>query len=209
MAFGFLSGVADLVTAGAGLVGAFRGRKEPAVSREQADIARQAAEFAELSVSPDDPRFKNLLALFDERNRRANIQAIGDVFKQHRRSLARGGPGFFVNPERRDESVAQALSRNFQLGAEGARNETRRAFLDASNASTGAASGLSDPAELAADYEALNRENLASGIEAGGDVLRSLGDVFSTRRTWGRSDPMPREFWGNIWNQDPRFTGWT
>lgn len=207
MAFNFLSTAANLLTAGAGLVGAFRGRREPAVSREQADISRQAAEFAQLSVSPNDPRFRNLLALFEEQNRRANIQAIQGLFKTSRRAKARGDVGFGINPERRDEAIAQALSRNFQLGAERARGETREAFLGASQAGAGAARGLSVPSFLAARYEALNTKNLATGIEAGGDVLRGLEDLFRTRRPLGRSEPMPREFWGEIWNEDPRFAG--
>ena len=206
MAFNFLSAAADIVTAGAGLVGAFRGRREPAVSREQADIARQAAEFARLSVSPNDPKFRNLLALFDERNRRANIQGIENIFKQHRRSLARGGPGFFVNPERRDEAVAQALSRNFQLGAERARGETREAFLGASEAGTGAARGLSVPSFLAARYEGLNTKNLATGIEAGGDLMRGLESLFRQGPRGWSPQRQPEEFWGEVWNSDPRFS---
>lgn len=207
MAFNFLSAAANLITAGAGLVGAFRGRREPAVSREQAGIARQAAEFARLSVSPNDPRFRNLLALFEERNRRANIQAIRGLFMTDRRAKARGDVGFGINPERRDEAIAQALSRNFQLGAERARGETREAFLGAAEAGTGAARGLSVPSFLAAQYEGLRAKNLAGGIEAGGDVLRGLGDLFRQGPRGWSSQRQPEEFWGEVWNSDPRFAG--
>ena len=207
MAFNFLSSAANLLTAGAGLVGAFRGREEPAVSREQAGIARQAAEFANLSVSPDDPRFRNLQALFAERNRRANIQAIQALFKTSRRAKARGDVGFGINPERRDESIAQALSRNFQLGAERARDETRKAFLGASEAGTGASRAFSVPSFLAAENERLNAKNLAGGIESSSDILRSLGNLFQQGPRGWSSQRQPEEFWGSVWNSDPRFAG--
>ena len=206
---GWLSDIAGLVTAGAGLAKAFGGRKTPKGVAEQTDTARQAALFAAASANPDSPTFRKLAALFAEQNRRANIQGIENIFKQHRRSLARGGPGFFVNPERRDEAIAQALSRNFQISGEQARLEARKALLGAAEGSTGAARAFSYPNYLTTRERDLGISDRAVGFEGLPKLAAGIERLFQQGPRGWSSQRQPEEFWGEIWNTDPRFTGFT
>ncbi len=204
---GWLSDIAGLVTAGAGLAQAFGGRKTPRGVAEQTDTARQAALFAAASADPDSPMFRKLAALFAEQNRRANIQAIRGLFMTDRRAKARGDVGFGINPERRDEAVAQALSRNFQLGAERARFEARDTLTGAARGSTGAAGAFTNPNLMALRERDLSISGRAVGFEGLPKLAGGIERLFQQGPRGWSSQPMPREFWGDIWNSDSRFAG--
>lgn len=206
---GWLSDIAGLVTAGAGLAKAFGGRKTPRGVAEQTDTARQAALFASAAADPESPTFRKLAALFAEQNRRTSIQAIQGLFKTSRRAKARGDVGFGINPERRDEAIAQALSRNFQLGAERARFEARDTLTGAARATTGAAGAFSYPNYLDVRERDLGIIDRAVGFGGLPKLAAGIERLFQQGPRGWSSQRQPEEFWGEIWNSDPRFTGFT
>ena len=103
-------------------------------------LAEESAELGRLIANPASPKYRALAGLYESFNRRAAIDAIEDILKANRRDVSRGGPGFYVQPERRDESRSRALLYNFMLGRERANLQAQNA-LAASSGAVGNAAG--------------------------------------------------------------------
>lgn len=147
--------------------------EERAALNELASTTRQQRQFATAAVTPDDPMFKNLSGLMEERSKRDLARSINEMMKASRKERSRGyGPLF--DPTRRDEGRSQTISRGFVQAGESSRDEARRALLAASGSVGAAAPGLAQQINILANQsaqEAQNRSMLASG---GFDILNSI-----------------------------------
>lgn len=94
----------NLVNIGTGLYNAFRDHDSAS--------ANAMSSMLGAAVNPNDPRFRNLAALFAEKAKADAMQGIRQYVTQAQRARARGGPNI-VNPERRDEFVSNSISQAF------------------------------------------------------------------------------------------------
>lgn len=139
MAFEWLSDTADIAGGGAQIYRAFAGRGESKASKQARKAAKRAGRYATAAADPTSVPFRNLAGQYDTENRRALVQAVNRIMKENARERARGGVGFGVNPERRDESRYKALARSFMESRENARREARNTLLGAAQGLTGSA----------------------------------------------------------------------
>ncbi len=155
----------DIVKVGGGLYNLFR----------DTDSRSANALYGMLgaSIDPNSPQFRNLAALFEERNRASAMENIQRIMTQDARSKARGGSGFVVNPERRDEFRASSLNTAFMEAGQRGRDEARAAL-------TGTASGYA--AGIPYDqYQDQTRGNqIISGAGALGDLFGLFGSSGQT-----------------------------
>lgn len=169
MSFGdWFGGVADFVggnfgdiaKVGGGLYNIFR----------NADSRSADAMYGMLgaSVDPNNPQFRNLAALFEERNRADAMQNIKRVMTQDARGRARGGSGFIVNPERRDEFRASSLNTAFMEAGQRGRDEARTAL-------TGAAGGFA----AGIPYDQSRSQQRGNQIVSGIGGLADLFNLFN------------------------------
>ena len=156
--------------------------EERAALSELAATNRQQRQFATASVTPDDPMFRNLSGLLEEKSKRDLAHSLNELMKASRRERSRGyGP--LINPERRDEARSQAISRGFVDAGISARDEARRGLLGASGAVGAAQPGLAQQINILANRsseEAQNRAGTAAGLF---DLLNAFrGNVLPTER---------------------------
>lgn len=149
----------NLVNIGAGLYNAFRDHDSASANAMSGMLGA--------SVNPNDPRFRNLAALFAEKARNDAMRGIREYVTQAQRARARGGPNI-VNPERRDEFVANSIS---------------QAFMDAGNRGREMAAGTLSG--TAGQYSPLILNDIIADDRRSrniGAVGEGIGDLF---RNWG------------------------
>ena len=86
------------------------------------------------AISEQNPMFQALARREGSNIRGDFIKAMNDLRTQNLKSRARQTPGFFVNPERRDEAVSQAIGRRFDSAQGDARNAARGYLHGVANA---------------------------------------------------------------------------
>jgi len=184
MAFEWLSDTADVVGGGAQIARAFKGRGESKASKQARKAAKRAGRYATAAADPTSEPFRNLAGQYDTENRRALVQAVNRIMKENARERARGGVGFGINPERRDESRYKALARSFMESRENARREARNTLLGASQGLTGSA--RAQPV-LPSEYrQERNFDRTTTGISgavgAGQTIGKMLEELFGNKR---------------------------
>jgi hypothetical protein len=148
---------------GTGLYDVFRNHDSAA--------AAQMSRLLGASINPNDPKFKNLVALFEESNRANAIKNIQNIMNQDARSRARGGGGFIVNPERRDEFRSNALNQAFMDAGEKAR-------LEAAGALSGAATGYGGLIPYQQQQDALRSQQIGALGGMAADAIPGIADLF-------------------------------
>jgi hypothetical protein len=184
MAFDWISDVADIAGSGAQIARAFGGRKESKASKESRRSAKQARAYAQAAADPTSAPFRNLAGQYDRENRQALIQAIDRIMRDNAREKARGGVGFGINPERRDESRYKALARQFMDSREASRREARDTLLAAGGGITQSAQAL--PVAAGEQRAEGNFDRTGTGVAASVDLAKILAELFQGQPS-GRS----------------------
>lgn len=172
--------VVDAGTAGYQIYRALKGRKGSKQLKGSTDAAKRAAKLAEKAGDPTSARFKNLESLFNERHRRELVQAIDKVMRVASRAKARGGAGFAINPERRDESRYKALATAFMEAKDRSRIDARNTLLGQSQALQGAAKSY--PVGYGEQRDQGNYDLESGANSAIGPFARGVRDVFQNRQ---------------------------
>ena len=147
--------------------------EEKAALNELSATTRQQRQFATAAITPDDPLFKNLSGLMEERAKRDLAHSLNELMKRSRKEVSRGyGP--LLNPARRDEARSQAISRGFVQAGEGARDETRRSLLAASGSVGAAAPALAQQINILANQSQQEAQRRAGLVSGGFDMLDAL-----------------------------------
>ena len=187
--FDFLSEALPTVGAGIklgfGIRELFRDVEEPPALAAQIAAAEQARSFAAAAADPSSPQFQALAGLNEQQRREELVGGIRRILQFNQRALARGGRGFFVSPERRDEAVSAALTRNFERARVEANINARNYLLNAAQAA-GAVAGqfgqIAQTEQGLIDRERLRRTSrydaLGTGISALGAQIGDLAKVF-------------------------------
>lgn len=178
--FDWLKDIAGIASAGAGILGAFNAQREPKGAKDIGAASARANAIAEALSNPASPMFQNIAANERQVARDRLIESIGQIVRANRRAMVRNpqGPGFFVNPARRDEAVTRAISQGYEN--EGLRADERaRGVLQAALGAQPVAQNLAG--NYAGFNQALRRERDALLPSAFGGISDVLGRV-------GRSD---------------------
>ena len=125
MAFDFLSGIADVAKAGvgiAGLFGAFGGQENYSKKAYNDQQRLQQAIWDETH-----PYYQQVYQGERSNIERSFAEGLRDLLVANRRAAARGTP-YLINPERADESRAQAFAK-MREGLESTARDRARSFL--------------------------------------------------------------------------------
>ena len=155
---GALDPLAGVVEIGGGLYDLFRGHDSRSADAMYSMLGA--------SVDPNSPQFKNLAALFEERNRANAIKNIQQIMTQNARGRARGDRGYIVNPERRDEFRSNALNEAFMNAGQNAR-------LEAMGALRGTAPGYAAGVPYDQYQDQLKSQQIGAGASGLADLLRT------------------------------------
>lgn len=176
MSFQWLSDTADIAGGAAQIARAFKGRKESKASKDARKAAKQSGRLAGYAADPTSQPFRNLAGTYDRENRASLIQAVNRIMKENARDKARGGVGFGINPERRDESRYKALARSFMDSREASRREARDTLLAGSQGLAGAA--RAQPVPTSEGRQAANFDRTTTGISGAVSLADIIAKMF-------------------------------
>lgn len=175
----------DALALGTGLYNLFTESESEQASREIGEAGlrslRQAEEYQRAALDPTHPLFRKIAGEETEAINRTFADSMNDIMRMHARARARGTPGFFINPERRDEAIAAATALRRETAQEAARTKTRQYLMNAAQAnraSAGAYSTVGQPV-VAAGQAAGQRQ--AGGLEQIYDVTKGFLNAFNER----------------------------
>lgn len=137
-----MAGLLDLIGAATGvasLVKLFGDNSDPMdnpVLQQQLADSNTRRGYMASALDHNSADFKSLQAMNEERIKKDAVQAIGEVVKQHRMDRMRGYPGYFANPERRDETQSKTLASIFSRAGDTASKQAQDSLLQAAGTST-------------------------------------------------------------------------
>lgn len=181
MAFEFLKGIGDLITAGAGIYSLFDKREPygeiPTLQPMLAEIER-AKTYEQAALDPESSMSRNLAAIFAESDRKNAIkEGMGQILRE-RRAIARGDiQGGGVRAERRDEGRYRALLELFDSIRDKSREQAVNSLLTAARGARSNVQAYSPFLQLFGNYADVNQANKLGGIEAVGGALGALSNV--------------------------------
>ncbi len=182
------SGIGDIIGGLAGIFGGERNRDpfdEIPTLQSFIDAKERARQYSEAAADPDSTFFKNQASLYDELNRKDLVGAINKIMLQNRRSKARGGSGFGVNPERRDESRYRALITGFQDAKIKSRLQARDTLFKLAGQANTQAQGFLDASGTFERFGDANYGMRQNQLQALGDLPGQIGKLFK------RGPPIP------------------
>ena len=121
--------------------------------------SQQAMRFSAAAADPNSPEFQNLAALYEGQRKRDLADSSSEIMKRNRFEKARGGVGFGINPERRDEARYGALTKGFAASGDMAREEARRSLLQSAGGSAQAAQSMGPVMNIYGNAANQNRQN--------------------------------------------------
>lgn len=143
---------------------------KPSGSTEMETAAARIQQISDALASPNLGSYGHLITENEDQIKRDTAASMRELSIADRRQRVRTGTGI-LNPERRDEAIAQATARS-HAGAKDAAREKARSFLtqslNAQNASMGA---YADVAKINASVNAANSKNTARVFDT---VLNSI-----------------------------------
>ena len=146
----FLGGAGKIVGVAAPVINAFTNRPRKAPAAGQLDArATQANQMASAAVNPDDPMYRNLVALEEEKGRLDIARSVNELLRQRRNMMKRLGDRRYAawfNPEREDEALSSSVAREGAAVGERARKTVSARLL---GGATGVQQGLGATTNLA------------------------------------------------------------
>lgn len=144
----FLGGVGAVAPLIGQVINRPRKSDAPAVQQLGQDT-QQANAMAAAAVNPNDPMYRNLLRLEEEKGRVDIARAVNEHLRQRKNMIRRlGGQRYssLFNPEREDEGLSRAIASEGAASGERARATTRDTLLAGAGKLQG---GLASTANLA------------------------------------------------------------
>ena len=181
MALEFLKDIVGLIGAGVGIAQGFKGRDVPAGTNELIAAATRAAKFAE-ALNPNSELFKQIAGEEEQRIRDDTIEGLRFLTIEQNRATGRGMRGI-LNPERRDEAIAQATTRSFQGAKEQSRQQARDFLAKASRANAVSAVAFSPALKTGLAIDKSNRADFLNAVSATTDLAKEAFDWFDSPLT--------------------------
>jgi hypothetical protein len=183
MALSFLSDLAGVGSFAVGVASLFDKEKRPEGLEDFRLAAQRNRDISDQLMNPNDPRFQALAGQEEDKIRGDLASALRELRTTDLRARARTGMGV-LNPERRDESISQALSRGFSDAKERARMNARNYLQAAAAANSGAMSGFAGLTQVNQGINQQNTSNRASGFNA---MFRGMDAMGRSPRLGGSS----------------------
>ena len=176
----FLGGVGSIANVAAPLIGGLKSRPKeaPAVAQLGADT-QQANQMAAAAVNPNDPMFKNLLRLEEEKGRVDIARAVNEHLRQRKNMMHRLGANRYsslFNPEREDENVSRAIAQEGAASGERARATTRDTLLAGAGRLQGGLPATASLAQLQGQQDAARRQSTANIYNTVGQIGGNLAN---------------------------------
>lgn len=160
--------------AGTGIGMAFQKQGYPPGYMESMAAANAASTYANASLDPNSPYYRNIAETEELRGRGDLITAIRQMVMSDASRRARGLAT--INPERRDETIWGALVKGFAEAGLRAREMARARLLEMAAAQRGIASSYAPMMQAGFLTDALNRGTRAAGTAGAFDTVMKLGD---------------------------------
>ncbi|MCB7127937.1 MAG: hypothetical protein J3T61_00160 [Candidatus Brocadiales bacterium] len=189
MALGFLKDVVGLISTGVGIYQGLKGQDAPAGTDELLAAAARSAKFAD-ALNPNSELFQQIAAEEDAESRRNLVEGLRFLTTEQNRATGRGMRGI-LNPERRDEAIAQVTARGFQTSKEESRQKARDFLTRAAQANIGAAGAFQPAIDTGLALGQSNRADFLNAINAATSGVNKAIDVFGgpiTSTAQGRAD---------------------
>lgn len=169
---GLLSTIAGLGATAVGAASLFKKPREPEGYGELLESARYSTELAKL-MDPRSQGFQGLVGQEEERLRGNFAADLADLMRTNRRSQ-RLGWGPVLNPERRDETIAGAVTMGREEMRAKARDNILRYLSGAAGAARGATAAYSAPVNVSMGMQDRAQTGRMGGYEALFGGLRQL-----------------------------------
>ena len=194
----FLGGVGGIASVAAPIIGGLKSRPKdaPATAQLGADT-QQANQMAAAAVNPNDPMYRNLLRLEEEKGRVDIARAVNEHLRQRKNMVRRLGSNRYsalFNPEREDEGMSRAIAQEGAASGERARATTRDTLLAGAGriqgglSATAAQAGLQNQQNAAKNQSTANIYNAVGqfgGNLANNDWLKALQKQLQYNETYG------------------------
>jgi hypothetical protein len=187
----FLGGLNAAVGIGSGIAGLFGGNKKTGAEKEMEDALDMANDSAEkMWLAESDPWFNKQVGVQQQRLKGNFIEGLRQALINNQRGIARGAPGTFVNPDRRDESIVSALASGVAAAKDKARQEVLGRLTTVGEISRGVAGAGGALGQLQAN----RMQNAGIQQDAGiRSIVDSLGTLFGggggNNISWGNYAP--------------------
>ena len=171
--FDFIDDVINIGKSVAGIVKAFDSPKVPGLGQVQKGTKFSQA-LIRAALDPNDPRTRNLAAVFKEGLMADYLKGINDEERNYRRLRARGVvPGGIV-PERRDEARTKAIAWGRANLGNVALKQAIETLLSGAGRQTEALGPLTEGFGFGFLGNVNRAQNQLTGIEVGADILSRL-----------------------------------
>lgn len=147
------------------------GKKTPQERAAEAAMG-QAQDLINLSLSPDDPRFKAMVEAESQGVRGGFLQNLRDMIEGNRRQALMGRQQFF-DPERRDQTMFSAVDKAGRDAQLHARSNVLERINGAIQRLQGQQSGYMKLADMEAGRRDQKRQAILGGLSAGGQGMNS------------------------------------
>ena len=169
--------------AGMGIMSAFEKEPLPYGVAEAGQAAHNANVYANASLDPSSPYYRNIVETEELKGRGDLIASVDQIIRQlaSRSATGRGT----INPERKDEMVWGVLAKGFQEAGMRAREMARQKLLEMSGAQRGIASSYSGLANPSMMMQLLNRQSTMAGRSAAFESVNALAGTMKTKKDQG------------------------
>lgn len=178
MALPFLAAAAAALPAVTGAAGGFlaynRAGKMTPQEREAQRLGGMAQDYLELSMNPNDPRFKAMVEAESGGIRSGFLQQVRDLVEANRRQAVMGRTQFF-DPERRDANAFSAINKAGQQ----AQLQARGSVFDRINNAINSLHSQQQNQLQMAGLESTRRQAQTQAILGGLDAFGKVGTSFS------------------------------
>lgn len=160
------------ITAAPAIIGLFQKTKKTPQERAAEGSMAQAQDLINLSMNPNDPRFKTMLENESFGIRQGFLQQLRDTIEANRRQALMGRQQFF-DPERRDESMFSAVNQAGQQAQIQARSNVLNNINNTIQKLQNQSTGYGNLAKFEADRRNQKRQTMLGGLSAAGKGINS------------------------------------
>ena len=165
------------ISAAPGIIGMFQKINKTPQERAAEGYLNQSNDYINMSMNPADPRYKAMVDVEKQGIHNDFLTSLRDMIEANRRQRTLGRTEIF-DPERRDESMFSAITKNKQQ-ADGQANSN---VLNRINMAIGNLRGNSNAmlglAEMEGNRREQKRQRNLAGLSAGGQGVGSAMKMF-------------------------------
>lgn len=158
------------ITMAPSIIGLLQKNNKTPQERASEGYINQANDYTNLSMNPNDPRYKAMVNVEKQGIQNDFLSTLRDMIEANRRQASLGRTQFF-DPERRDETMFSAITRGKQQADHQANSNVLNRINMAIANLRGNSNSMLGLANLEADRRNQKRQTNLAGLAAGGRLL--------------------------------------